>query len=251
MSELFKMEIIDSFFGYVTGLGDYVIRIPLIIVISYLLGSVNTSIIVSKYFLKKDIRNYGSGNAGFTNAVRSMGVKLALIVLFGDVLKCAVACIIGQLIFCESMSFADGSAGRLLAGAFVFLGHIYPLYFRFRGGKGALTLAVTVAMFDWRIFLFGLAVFLAVVFITRYISLGSIVIAALFPLAVLISSLIEHTPTDMTIGCTAVAAVMGATLIIKHRTNIVRLAKGTESRFSFKGKPLIEGADKIDLSKKK
>ena len=245
------MEIIDQIVSYFAGLGDYLIRIPLIALLSYLLGSCNTSIIVSKYFLKKDIRNYGSGNAGFTNSVRSMGLKLAMIVFFGDIAKCAIACILGQLIYCGSMSFADGAAGRLLAGAFVFFGHIYPLFFRFKGGKGALTLAVTVAMFDWRIFLIGLAVFLLIVFITRYISLGSIVIGSLFPIAVFLFYCVGLTATDMSIGYTVVSAVMGGVLILKHRTNIVRLIKGNESKFSFKGKPLIEGADQVDLKKKR
>ena len=128
-------------------------QLPLIAVISYLLGSINTSIIVSKVALKKDIRDYGSGNAGFTNAVRSMGWKRGLIVLFGDVGKCAAAILLGQLIYSGNMSFDGGAGGRLLAGAFVFLGHIYPLYFGFRGGKGVLTLGTTMAMYDWRIFL--------------------------------------------------------------------------------------------------
>ena len=227
------------------------IRLVLIAVISYLLGSINTSIIVSRLCLNKDIRNYGSGNAGFTNAVRSMGIKLAMLVFFGDIAKCALACILGQLLYCGNMSFVSGAAGRLLAGAFVFFGHIYPVYFGFKGGKGALTLAVTVAMFDWRIFLIGLAIFLAIVFITRYISLGSIIIGFLFPIAVFVFSRTSLTSMDMSLGYTFVAAVMGGTLILKHRTNIVRLFKGCESRFSFKGKPLIEGADKVDLTKKK
>lgn len=245
------MEIFAQIIGYFTEQGDFLYRLPLIALVSYLLGSCNTSIIVSKYFLKKDIRNYGSGNAGFTNAVRSMGLKLAMIVFFGDIAKCALACILGQLIYCGSFSFVDGAAGRLLAGAFVFFGHIYPLFFRFKGGKGALTLAVTVAMFDWRIFLIGLAVFLIIVLITRYISLGSIVIGALFPIAVFVFSRTGLTAMDMSLGYTAVAALMGGVLIVKHRTNIVRLIKGNESKFSFKGKPLIEGADQVDLKKKR
>lgn len=245
------MEFFEQISDFFTQNNISWIRLCIIAVVSYLLGSINTSIIVSKLCLKKDIRNYGSGNAGFTNAVRSMGLKLALIVFFGDIAKCAVACILGQLLYCGNMSFIDGAAGRLLAGAFVFFGHIYPLYFGFKGGKGALTLAVTVAMFDWRIFLIGLAVFLIIVFITKFISLGSIVIGFLFPVAVFVFSRTNLSAMDMSLGYTFIAAVMGGTLILKHRTNIVRLFKGCESKFSFKGKPLIEGADKVELSKKK
>ena len=190
-------------------------QLPLIAVISYLLGSINTSIIVSKVALKKDIRDYGSGNAGFTNAVRSMGWKRGLIVLFGDVGKCAAAILLGQLIYSGNMSFDGGAGGRLLAGAFVFLGHIYPLYFGFRGGKGVLTLGTTMAMYDWRIFLIAFGVFLIISICTRYVSLGS----------------------------TFVAAFMSGLVIFKHRSNIKRLIHGTESKFSFKGKALMEKAD--------
>ncbi|MBR4940659.1 MAG: glycerol-3-phosphate 1-O-acyltransferase PlsY [Clostridia bacterium] len=245
------MEFFQNVIEYFSQEGIAIFKLPLIAVLSYLLGSFNTSIVVSKCFLKKDIRKYGSGNAGFTNAVRSMGIKLAMLVFAGDIGKCAIACLLGQLIYCGNMSFVDGAAGRLLAGAFVFFGHIYPLFFRFKGGKGALTLAVTVAMFDWRIFLIGLAVFLIIVFITKFISLGSIVIGFLFPIAVFVFSRTDLSSLDMSIGYTVIAAIMGGTLIIKHRTNIVRLFKGTESKFSFKGKPLIEGADKVELTKKK
>ena len=228
-----------------------VFAVVVVLLTGYLLGNLNGSVSISTLVAHEDVRAHGSGNAGFTNSVRSMGLKLAMIVFFGDIAKCAIACILGQLIYCGSMSFADGASGRLLAGAFVFFGHIYPLFFRFKGGKGALTLAVTVAMFDWRIFLIGLAVFLLIVFITRYISLGSIVIGALFPIAVFLFYCVGLTATNMSIGYTVVSAVMGGVLILKHRTNIVRLIKGNESRFSFKGKPLIEGADQVDLKKKR
>jgi len=214
-------------------------QFPLIAVISYLLGSVNTSIIVSKLTMHKDIRNYGSGNAGFTNAVRSMGWKKGLIVLFGDIFRCVVAVLIGQLIYCGSFDFEQGASGRLLSGAFVFLGHIYPIYFGFKGGKGALTAATTVLLYDPRVFAIGMAVFFIVVFATKYISLGSVCTAVVMPIMVFIFSytgVIE----DMSIGYTLIAAGMGGLVIFKHRSNIVRLIKGTESKFSFKGKGLME-----------
>ena len=214
-------------------------QLPLIAVISYLLGSVNTSIIVSKLTMHKDIRNYGSGNAGFTNAVRSMGWKKGLIVLFGDILRCVIAVLIGQLIYCGSLDFHQGAAGRLLSGAFVFLGHIYPVYFGFRGGKGALTAATTVLLYDPRVFAIGMAVFFIVILTTKYMSLASISAAVVMPIMVFVFSytgVIE----DLSIGYTLIAAGMGALVIIKHRTNIARLIKGTESKFSFKGKALME-----------
>lgn len=181
-------------------------QLPLIAVISYLLGSINTSIIVSKVALKKDIRDYGSGNAGFTNAVRSMGWKRGLIVLFGDVGKCAAAILLGQLIYSGNMSFDGGAGGRLLAGAFVFLGHIYPLYFGFRGGKGVLTLGTTMAMYDWRIFLIAFGVFLIISICTRYVSLGSICGSLTLPVMVYLFSQTSMTDLHMSLGYTFVAA---------------------------------------------
>ena len=219
------------------------IKLPLIAVISYLLGSINTSIIVSKVGLKKDIRDYGSGNAGFTNAVRSMGWKRGLIVLFGDVAKCAAATLLGQLIYCGSMSFDAGASGRLLAGAFAFLGHIYPVYFGFRGGKGVLTMGVTMAMYDWRIFLIAFGIFLLIVIFTRFVSLGSICGAVTLPVMVYLFSQTSLTSQEMSLGYTGVAACMAAIVVFKHRSNIVRLVHGKESKFSFKGKALMEKAD--------
>ena len=218
-------------------------QLPLIAVISYLLGSINTSIIVSKVALKKDIRDYGSGNAGFTNAVRSMGWKRGLIVLFGDVGKCAAAILLGQLIYSGNMSFDGGAGGRLLAGAFVFLGHIYPLYFGFRGGKGVLTLGTTMAMYDWRIFLIAFGVFLIISICTRYVSLGSICGSLTLPVMVYLFSQTSMTDLHMSLGYTFVAAFMSGLVIFKHRSNIKRLIHGTESKFSFKGKALMEKAD--------
>lgn len=215
-------------------------QLPLIAVISYLLGSINTSIIVSKVALRKDIRNYGSGNAGFTNAVRSMGWKRGLIVLGGDMAKCAIAVVIGQLIYSGDLNFNAGAAGRLLAGAFVFLGHIYPLFFGFRGGKGALTCATTILFYDWRVFLICMSVFFILVLTTKFVSLGTICAAITLPVMVFLFSNTGLTAQDMSFGYTIVAAGMTALILFKHRANIVRLIRGKESKFSFKGKGLME-----------
>lgn len=217
-------------------------QLPLIAVISYLLGSINTSIIVSRLAMNKDIRDYGSGNAGFTNAVRSMGLKRGLIVLFGDVGKCALAILIGQLIYSGNMSFINGAEGRLIAGAFVFLGHIYPLYFKFRGGKGVLTFGTTIAMFDWRIFLVAFAVFLIISLTTKYVSLASICGSLTVPVMVLLLSKTGLSDIDMALGYTAVAAFMSFIIVFKHRANIARLIKHTERKFSFKGKALMDSS---------
>ena len=116
----------------------------IIAVCAYLLGSLSFAIIVSKLTLGKDIRNYGSGNAGLTNAYRTMGAKKTLLVLLGDIAKGAAAVSIGMVL--------AGPVGKLTAGIFVILGHMFPLYFGFKGGKGVLVGAVMLAFFDWRVF---------------------------------------------------------------------------------------------------
>ncbi len=216
------------------------IKLPVIALIAYLLGSINTSILVSKIALKKDIRNYGSGNAGFTNAVRSMGWKKGLIVMFGDIGKCALAVVIGQLLYIGSMNFDAGAGGRLIAGTFVFLGHIYPLYFGFKGGKGVLTFGITILMFDWRIFLIAFSLFLIILFTTKLMSLASICAAiSVLPLVVVfLQTPLSGTP--MPFGYFFVALFMVLVIIFKHRTNIKRLITKTESKFSFKSNKLME-----------
>ncbi len=216
------------------------IKLPVIALIAYLLGSINTSILVSKIALKKDIRNYGSGNAGFTNAVRSMGWKKGLIVMFGDIGKCALAVVIGQLLYIGSMNFDAGAGGRLIAGTFVFLGHIYPLYFGCKGGKGVLTFGITILMFDWRIFLIAFSLFLIILFTTKLMSLASICAAiSVLPLVVVfLQTPLSGTP--MPFGYFFVALFMVLVIIFKHRTNIKRLITKTESKFSFKSNKLME-----------
>ncbi len=189
-------------------------------VISYLLGSLNFGIIVSKLALGIDLREHGSGNAGSTNAYRVMGPKLAVPVMIGDILKGVVASIVGNLI--------AGESGRLAAMMFVVVGHVYPLYFGFRGGKGVITAISAIGIFDIRIFLVLMAIFLVIVVISRYVSLGSIIATAFFPLMMYIFH-----PSAI---CVVVAVLMAAEVIYLHKENIKRLLNGTESKFTFKRK---------------
>jgi len=196
------------------------LMILIAIVISYLLGSLNFGIIVSKLALGMDLREHGSGNAGSTNAYRVMGPKLAVPVMIGDILKGVVASVIGNML--------AGEHGRLAAMLFVVVGHIYPLYFGFKGGKGVITAAATIAIFDIRIFAVMISVFLITVLLTKYVSLGSMLAAAVFPVLMYIF--------HPTAACVIVALVMASAVIILHRGNIKRLIAGTESKFTFKRK---------------
>lgn len=199
----------------------------IIAVCGYLLGSLSFAIIVSKMTMGKDIRNYGSGNAGLTNAYRTMGVSKTLLVLLGDVAKGAAAVAIGAIL--------GGPVGKLVAGIFVIMGHMFPLYFGFRGGKGVLVGAVMLLLFDWRIFLIAFVLFFAAVFMTRWISLGSILGAISFPISMVI---FYRDPILI-----AMAFGMAAAVVFMHRANIVRMLHGEENKFSFKSKKTIEKAD--------
>lgn len=197
---------------------------------AYLLGSLSFAIIVCKLTLGKDIRSYGSGNAGLTNAYRTMGAKKTLLVLLGDMGKAAVALTIGGLLL--------GPGGKLLAGVFVVLGHVYPVYFGFRGGKGVLVGAMTLLLFDWRLFVIAFGLFALMVAITRWISLGSIVGALSVPFAM---HYFYHNALY-----TAVIAGLALAVIYLHRTNIKRILTGTENKFSVHTKPVISKGEEND-----
>jgi len=187
-------------------------------VAAYLLGSLNFGIIVSRVFTGVDLRTKGSGNAGTTNALRVLGPKLALLVLLGDALKGLLAAWIG-LCLC-------GANGTLLASACAFLGHVFPVFFKFKGGKGVLTTAAALSVFDWRVVATALLIFVAIVVLTRYVSLGSVLAAASIPLLFL--AFRDGTAAVLT------GLVLGGSIIFLHRGNISRLLNGTERTISFK-----------------
>lgn len=191
---------------------------------SYLLGSLSFAIIVCKLAMHKDIRNYGSGNAGLTNAYRTMGTGRTALVLVGDILKGVAAILIGATL--------GGAFGKLIAGIFVILGHVFPVFFGFRGGKGVLVGSVMLVLFDWRMFLVALVIFIIAVATTRWISLGSILGAASFPLTMYFYY--------QNMMLTVIAVCMAAAVIFMHRSNIKRILAGKENRFTFHVKPAIQ-----------
>lgn len=212
---------------------------------AYLLGSVNSAIIVTKITAKEDIRSYGSGNAGATNVLRSQGKLPALVTTAGDLLKSIVAVLIGgwllqnlNLVYTglESPIGAE-LVGRYLAGFFCIIGHLFPLYFGFRGGKGILTTLGMMLILDWRVALICLGFFILTVLIFRMVSLGSVIAAALLPVFTYIfRALVEKQTAGVVWFCTAMAVLIAAILIIKHIPNLKRIAAGTESKLSFGGK---------------
>lgn len=216
-----------------------IIKYILIAVIAYLLGSLNFSIILSEVVKKKDIRDSGSGNAGATNMLRTYGKKAAVGTMIGDILKVALGIIIAFAILDVPMKYifsnpADAAEIQRVmlykefAGLFCVLGHIFPLYFKFKGGKGVAACTGMVIIVDWRIALILFVIFIGVILISKWISLGSIVIALLYP--VLIFAFYKN------FILAAVALLFTAIVIVAHRENIKRLTKGTENKISIKNK---------------
>jgi glycerol-3-phosphate acyltransferase PlsY len=200
--------------------------------VAYLLGSINFAIIITKIFAKKDIRDFGSGNAGMTNVLRTLGKGPAALTLVGDFSKGIVAVLLGKLIF----SFIGGTEGILFGGYisafFVMLGHLFPLYYKFKGGKGILVCAGAILIIDPLVLAIVLSIFIIFVVISRYVSLGSIAAAVSFPIATFCLALIRQSNTIF--QDSFMALTIAAIIIFMHRGNIKRLLNGTESRLGKK-----------------
>jgi len=191
----------------------------------YALGSVNSSVIIGRIY-GIDIRNEGSKNAGLTNALRVLGKKAAVMVLAGDILKGVIAVLLGSLV-----SRWAGSLGQyfsVAAGTFAVIGHNWPVYFKFKGGKGILTTATVIFMLDWRIGLVVLVLFVLVVALSKYVSLGSITGAFAVPL---FAFAFGH---DLVFICFML--FLSALAIFRHKANINRLMNGKENKLSFSKK---------------
>lgn len=202
-------------------------------VIGYLLGGFNGAILVSRWIRKEDIRTKGSGNAGLTNFYRNYGGPDTLLVLLIDVGKTILACFIGGWIMKwtgndSPVSAADNwvKEGQMLCGGLAVIGHVFPVYFGFKGGKGILTCGALAAFMGWQIILILLAVFILIVALTRYVSLGSIICCVIYPF--LFWWLYYRTPMLVILSvCLAGLAIW------MHSSNIKRLLAGKENKFSF------------------
>lgn len=191
---------------------------------SYLIGSLNFAIIISKKQYKDDIRAYGSKNAGATNMMRTYGGKAAALTFLGDALKAVVSALIGYA--CAAY------LGAYVAGLFCVIGHMFPIYYRFRGGKGVVTAAMSILMCNPLVFLFVLLIFLIVAIGTRFVSLASVMSALFYPL---ILSRIDPWLTGAEgTPYTVFAIIIMVLIVFKHRENIVRLWNHEESKFTFK-----------------
>lgn len=198
-------------------------------VIAYLIGSINSSILISKAVTGKDIRTSGSGNAGATNMLRTMGKKYAVITLLIDILKGVVALLLAKL----AINLGAYTSATYIAGVAVVLGHNFPVFFGFKGGKGVATSLGVVLLLDWKIGLITLVVALAVMAISKYVSLGSITAAVVFMVLQIMAMAVTDAFDIARLIC---VLILGGLLIIRHRANIARLANGTENKLGSKKK---------------
>jgi len=204
-------------------------------VLPYLLGSCNFAIIISRLFYHEDIRTFGSGNAGMTNMLRTYGKNAAAATLVTDAVKTVIATFLGRLVF--------GIIGAYVAGLFCVLGHVFPVFYKFKGGKGVVTAAVTILMTNWKVGLVLITIFAILVLSTKYISLGSVMGALIYPLILDRMNRVERIPAPPIVMVFALAITL--IVVLKHASNIKRLIAGTENKVSFskKDRKPAEGQD--------
>ena len=202
----------------------------IVAIIAYLIGSINFSVIFSKKMAGFDVREKGSGNAGTTNMLRTVGKKAAAITLVCDILKGVVAILIAMLVG----NLVEGSNGALLVqvvGVAVILGHTFPVFFKFKGGKGVATSLGVLIMSNWQIGLICLVFALVLIILTQMVSVGSIAAAILYPVLTLFIPENYIVPGNYLIYSIILAVI----IIFNHRENVKRLLSGKENRISFKG----------------
>ena len=216
----------------------------LCIILPYLLGSINFGLIISNKKFHDDIRTHGSGNAGTTNMLRTYGKRAAVLTLLGDMLKAVIAVGLGYLIVGTNIVAADPTTGELfhyedqfgaaIAGFFVMMGHMFPIFFKFKGGKGVATSAMVILMISPITCLFCLIIFVIIVVGTKYVSLGSVMGLVLYPIVLNAFSHAYDPPRNAT-AC-MISVLMACLVVFMHRENLKRLVAGKESKISFKKK---------------
>jgi len=205
---------------------NFFISCAIVAVISYLLGSFNFGIIVSHFYAKDDVRKHGSGGAGMTNMLRTYGKLPAVLTAIGDFSKAVIAIVISKFVFANA-ELVTSSAGYI-AGLFVLLGHVFPLYFGFKGGKGVMTSLAMILVVNPVVFLIIAVIFIPIVFITKIVSIASVLGAIAFPVFTFIVNSVMGKPVLFETSC---AVITGLLILFLHRENIKRLLNGTENKF--------------------
>ena len=201
----------------------------LVVIVAYLLGSISFSVIISKKLAGFDVREKGSGNAGSTNVLRTVGKKGAILTLICDCLKGVIAVLIAYIVS-KTAQNTDGALLVQLAGLAVVLGHTFPIFFNFKGGKGVATSLGVLLIINWQIGLICLVFALLLMALTRFVSLGSVSAAILFP----VLTIFIHTHYIVDGSYIIFALLLGAFVVFNHRANVQRILNGTENKLSFK-----------------
>ena len=202
----------------------------LLILLAYVLGSVPNALWIGKIFKKIDVREHGSKNTGSTNAARVLGVKLGILTLILDVLKGAIPTYLGVILGANTLSKMTGidKLDLIVIGLSAILGHTFSIFMNFTGGKAvATTLGVFLVLAPYAILIL-LIVFITVFSLTKYVSLSSVISAAVLPVSVYV--------TTRNIPLTILGLIIGILVIVRHKSNIIRLMNGTESKLVFKKK---------------
>ena len=192
-------------------------KLTMLVLISYLFGCFPSAYFLGKIYKNIDIRNHGSGNSGSTNALRVMGTKFGILTLVLDVLKGVLAVLIGRIIL--------GDQGGLIAGVVVVLGHDFPIFLKFKGGKGVATSIGVLAILTWKTTLIVVLIGVIVIIITRFVSLGSILGGLSAPVTVVLLMETIDKPLFITV------VILVSLLVVRHKDNIVRLCKNEENKF--------------------
>ena len=225
----------------------------LCMIIPYLLGSLNFGVMISQRHYRDDVRTHGSGNAGATNMLRTFGWKAAVLTMAGDMLKAVLAVGLGYLIVGVNAQITAENGmtyrmvdqfGAAIAGLFVMLGHMFPIFFKFKGGKGVATSAMVILMISPITCLFCLLIFIIIVVGTRYVSLGSVMGLIFYPILLTAFSGGQN-PT----AC-AMSVFMALAVVFMHRENLKRLRQGTERKISFKKKKPADGVSEAEAESK-
>ena len=239
------MEEITGFFS------AYWLQVIIAVIASYLVSSVNTSIIVTRIVLRKDIRTMGSGNAGFTNVLRCVGKVPAVITFIGDFLKGIVSVLIAMLLMIGAGGDnADIYRGYLMyiAGLFAVVGHTFPIYYKFKGGKGVVTSFAVMLMTDWRTLVCALIIFAIFFLISHIISLCAVINFSLYTFIAFFWRFMDYrgvtssfsplsSPTlPFVIFSAVIALLIGVLVLVRHKDNIKRLINGTEKKITPKSK---------------
>lgn len=218
------------------------LQLLVIIVLSYLVGSIPTGIIVSRYAKGIDIREHGSGNMGGTNVFRILGWKYGILVLLLDALKGVIAVIfiarlpITTIPFTNTTPFDDFTLVQLIAGAAAMLGHVWTIFAGFKGGKGIATGLGILAVVTTVDLLIGIGLFILIVYYSRYVSLGSMIGALSIPVTLIIRENVFHADIPGYWTLLPFLICLSIFVVYTHRKNIVRLMQGTENKISFSGK---------------